>query len=298
MSRNEDIDNAIWSDPDFEDLSANATLLFLWSWTNPRCGMAGMYKVSHRAMTESKVSIDAMPATLTELAEAGFAFYEAQVLWVRARVKRLRSKSPQMAIAVSKDVQKIPVEHPLRVRFMEMYASHSWLREALSIAHREPTDNLSEKAVDKPNSHTLSQTSTEVLGKGKGTGGSSSEKVTLPDDFPDELRPHLKATFRILRSLAERHNAKSVNVVSLASVVMARPRKPLVRCAHDCAAHWDGRAQPVKDVVSAYRNWLDRADDLASTEAIDGATTPVSIRDERRARRAAAMDSIAQGDAA
>jgi hypothetical protein len=36
MSRREDIDNAIWSDPDFEALEAGAKLLYLWSFTNQR----------------------------------------------------------------------------------------------------------------------------------------------------------------------------------------------------------------------------------------------------------------------
>lgn len=89
-----------------------------------------------------------------------------------------------------------------------------------------------------------------------------------PDGFPDELRPHLDAAFRVLSALAERHRAKAVTRLSLGSVVMARPRKPLVRSALDYAAWADGKAQRRRDVVAGYRNWLDKQDDLAGVERI------------------------------
>ena len=46
MSRREDIDNGIWSDPDFMSLTAPAKLTYIWSWTNSHCGMAGLYKIA------------------------------------------------------------------------------------------------------------------------------------------------------------------------------------------------------------------------------------------------------------
>jgi hypothetical protein len=46
MARREDFDNSLWSDPDFLALTPQARLLYIWSWTNPRCGMAGIYKLS------------------------------------------------------------------------------------------------------------------------------------------------------------------------------------------------------------------------------------------------------------
>ena len=104
----------------------------------------------------------------------------------------------------------------------------------------------------------------------------SEKKVALPDGFPDELRPHLKAAYRVLRDLAERHAAKEVNVCALAQIVMANHRKPLVQAAHECAAHFEGRGP--KDVVACYRNWLRRVDALAVVEPLDedGRTTQIA----------------------
>jgi hypothetical protein len=187
VSRNEDIDNAIWSDPDFEALSEHATLLYLWSFTNPRCGMAGMYKVSHFRMTESKVPLEHVPGALADLAAAGFAFYEDSLLWVRTRVKYLRSRSPQMAKGVVNDLLKVPAEHPFRARFLEEYGSDKWLRDELKRAYADPTENLSEKPIGKPDSDTLSDTSTEVPGKGQGQGLGSSKDSPPPTESPSEI---------------------------------------------------------------------------------------------------------------
>ncbi len=275
MGRHEDINNAIWSDPDFEDLSANATLLYLWSFTNPRCGMAGMYKVSLRAMTESKVSIDEVPATLAELADKGFAFYEDAVLWVRSRVKHLRARSPQMAKSVANDLSNIAPHHPLRVRFLDVYGTDSWLQDALARDGIEKVSIPSREGIEKPvgkgDSHTVSGPSRDGPGTGTGTGTgttATTQGVQLPENFPRELRPHSKAAFVILRDLAVRHNAKPVNALSLASIVMAHSHKPLVRCAYEFAAWADSKAQRRKDVLAGYSRWLDRADDLAGCEQL------------------------------
>ena len=127
MSRREDIDNAIWDDEDFVALTPPAKLVYLWSFTNPRCGMAGLYKVGPRAIAaDTNLTDDAVRDALTELADARFLFHEAGVLWVRARVKRLRSKGPGIAKAITADVNSISPDHPVRVRFLEEYGDCSW----------------------------------------------------------------------------------------------------------------------------------------------------------------------------
>lgn len=177
MSRSEDFDNAFWDDPEVEELSAYATLLYIWSWTNRRCDMGGIYKVSLRAMEHSKVPRDEIPAALDELIAAGFLFYEDGVLWIRSRVARLRSKSPTLAKSVAKDVARIPAAHPLRARFMDTYAEQPWLREALADLTDTPTGVLhdpSESQADKPKSEDPTTTPTEpqegFLGSGSGRG--------------------------------------------------------------------------------------------------------------------------------
>jgi hypothetical protein len=288
VSRREDIDTAIWSDPDFEVLSAEASLLYIWSWTNTRCGWSGIYKVSVRAMTESKLTPELVSVALAELDEAKFAFYEAPLLWVRTRVKHIRSKSPQMAQSILKDLRSLPPKHPLVVGFMNEYRSDKWLRDYLSEAYREGIGNLSEKSLDKGNSHTLSVGSPEPPRTGEGTGSVKGEdegsgekenppgKITLPAGFPAERLPHLRATYKVLRDLAEHHHAKAVNPTSLARVFMGRNPKPFVRAVHDFAAWADDQPSTRKDVIAGYRNWLDKTDDLAALEVLDEAGHPVT----------------------
>lgn len=147
MSRNEDFDNATWDDPDFERLSADAALLYIWSWTNTLCGMAGMYKVSHKGMTRSKVTLRRIPAALDELEAERFTYYRDDVLWVRARVKRLRARTPQMAKSVEKDLMKIPVGHPLVAMFADEYGHHKWLEGTFKSLIAEGRLNLKKTPV-------------------------------------------------------------------------------------------------------------------------------------------------------
>lgn len=91
----------------------------------------------------------------------------------------------------------------------------------------------------------------------------------VPEDFPEELRPHARMVMTVLRSVAERWNAKAISTAGLAHVLMARPHHPLVKCAHDYAA-WAADQAPRKDVVAGYRNWLDRTSPLAGTERLPG----------------------------
>lgn len=90
----------------------------------------------------------------------------------------------------------------------------------------------------------------------------------VPPDFPNALRPHARRVWKVLMDVAEFKGAKRPTARALGHVVMARPYRPLVRSAHDFAAHWEGTNRPMRDVVAAYRNWLDRTDDLAATEPI------------------------------
>ena len=282
MSRNEDITTAIWTDPDFFALPPDAKLLYLWSWSNEHNGMAGLYQIPEAVMSiETCLPIDRLRQAMAALAEARFAFYEDSVLWVRSRVKRLRSKSPKMASAVAKDLRGIDDNHPLKVRFLEAYGGHVWLRDALKNAYRAPTEHLSDKPIGKPDSHRFSEPSPKVPGTGTGTGprdGGSlnandkgsvdSDKVELPDGFPVDVLPHLRVAYRALDDLARRHNAKAISPLSLAAVVMANAHKPIVRSVYEFVAWSDGQGQRRKDVVSGYSNWVRKAPDLTGYEEL------------------------------
>lgn len=143
-----------------------------------------------------------------------------------------------------------------------------------------PSDTPGGDAASAPqgSSHAGDRCSTEITTETtKKETPASEKKIALPADFPDELRPHLRAAYRVLRDLAERHAAKEVNVCALAHLVMANHRKPLVLAAHECAAHWEGKGG-IKDAVAAYRNWLRNADALAVIEPLDdeGRTTQIA----------------------
>ena len=90
-----------------------------------------------------------------------------------------------------------------------------------------------------------------------------------PEGFPDELRPHARHVFAVLKQVAEQHGAKMPTPLALGQIIMARPRRPLIQAAHDFAA-WAATAPPRKDVVAGYRNWLDKLPDLAAIEPLPG----------------------------
>lgn len=132
MARREDFDNSLWSDPDFLALSSDARLVYIWTWTNPRCGMAGIYKLApSMAALETGLSQDRVMAALDELGAAEFTFYENRVLWVRTRVKHLRQKTFPIAKSIRNDLLKIPDDHPLKARFLATYGHHSWLSDCI-----------------------------------------------------------------------------------------------------------------------------------------------------------------------
>jgi hypothetical protein len=133
VSRHEGIDNSIWADPTFEALTADAKLLYLWSFTNPACNMAGLYRVSTQRMhAETGLSSGKLERALAELRDRALAFYERQWLWVRTRVKYLRSRNPNMAKSIAHDLGRLGADDPLRHRFCDEYGDYPWLSEAIS----------------------------------------------------------------------------------------------------------------------------------------------------------------------
>jgi hypothetical protein len=135
------------------------------------------------------------------------------------------------------------------------------------------------------------QLTQDVLQEGpsaKASGSGESARATanneVPEDFPDELRPHARAVMRVLLSVAEHHNAEKPSVRALAHVIMARPHHPLVEAAHDFAA-WAMTASRRKNVVSGYRNWLAKTSELAGVERLPGEAGPAPPSNVSRLRR-------------
>lgn len=130
--RNENVSNDIWDDEPFADLSAPAKLTYFWSFTNSACGMSGVYKVRlqqialHTALTRGAVE-----QALAELEAARMLFYRDGVVWVRARVRRLVTQTPQIAKSIARDIAALDPEHPLRVAFLRRYWDTKWPGEQL-----------------------------------------------------------------------------------------------------------------------------------------------------------------------
>lgn len=222
VSRNEDFDNAFWSQRVVEDLSANATLFYIWSWTNTRCGMAGLYEVGRRAMTESKVALGDLDAALAELSDARLAFYVDDVLWVVARVKRLRTKTVQMAKSIAKDVAAIDAAHPARVKWVEHNRETSWLRASLSergVNLHQASGEPQEIVDGEPNSLSLTRTSPEVPLSGEGqrlrSTTASQGELGVTRELIDEAVAILRKRWEIVDEVAVESCAASYPTVDL-----------------------------------------------------------------------------------
>jgi len=189
VSRREDFDNSLWSDPDFLALSSGARMTYIWSWTNPRCGMAGIYKVAAaQAAFETGLPEAQIREAFEELEEARFAFYIANVLWVRSRVKHLRQKTKQIATAIKNDLRRIADDHPLKAQFLLAYAHHEWLKEAIADEARLSLNNPSTDPLHPADSRPT------VLGTGTGTGtGKGGAKRRAHDPTPYQPDPWAEA---------------------------------------------------------------------------------------------------------
>lgn len=177
MARREDVDNTIWDDEDFDALSDDAALLYIWSFTNPRCCMAGVYQVKARSIAEGRMTPARRTAAIEELTTGRFLFYIDNFLWVRSRVKHLRSRGPKIATSIIRDIKRIPSGHPIRLAFLAEYLSGHWISKWLadadfedpSIPHAYPIDGVQGK------------------GKGEETTTEETEKERLRAEWDDWL---------------------------------------------------------------------------------------------------------------
>lgn len=180
VSRLEDVNSAIWEDERFDELSPEGKLLYLWSFTNSRCGMSGVYRVKLKSIGEGCLPPKKRDEALKELEAADYLRYVDGFLWVRSRVKHLRSKGLKIARGVIRDIERVPEDHLLRAAFLTYYVEKAWVskwlveaeNEGLSITHAQPIDGL--------------------LGKGTGLGKGSVvavEETKTSKDAPARTTP-------------------------------------------------------------------------------------------------------------
>ena len=145
--RREDIDNGIYGDPDFAALAPLSKLVYIWSFTNSHAGMAGLYKLRRgTAAFELGLSDDEEAEAFAELERTRFAFYRDGVVFVRTRVRHLRTRGENMAKSIAADVDRIAADHSLRAMFVQEYAAFRWpdLHEQLGRVLANPSDTLPE----------------------------------------------------------------------------------------------------------------------------------------------------------
>ena len=265
MARREDVYTAIWEDEDFDGLSDDAAFLYLWSFTNYRCGMSGLYQVKARSICEGRMTPARREAALAELSEKRFVFYVDGWMWVRSRVKHLRSKGPTIITSIVSGVKALPESHPLRAAFLSEYLRNSWVSKGLQEAEFEDPSRGSlgpHQGVHGNGSGT---------GKGKdgvrGSGGKG--KQTDPDSLPVDAASEFVAIAErvrpILQRTAEARGAKAVAILPLLRAVEQFPKRDHVAVAGN-VEHWllhgNGAKVSAKDVVGRYRRFLESSEDV------------------------------------
>lgn len=266
MARREDIVNTIWDD--LEHLSDDAFMLYVWSWTNPKCGMAGIYRIARHKMVEGRFDEDRLSAALAECEADGLLRYEDGVLWNVARVKRLSGISKNYAKSIVRDVREVE-GNPLVAGFMARYGDHEKLVEEFAeqgLSKGSPTlgthDRPMAKGSDedgstKPNSQPLPMGSGTHHGHGYGQGPGSSLPLTAEPELPTVYRYVVAAMERV--SFAR--GVASASVAALAQVCQDFSARDLEQEVDEFAHYWTegpGTKLPLSDVAWAWRKWLGR----------------------------------------
>jgi hypothetical protein len=179
VARREDIVNTFWDEVDH--LSDDAVMLYIWSWTNTKAGMAGIYRIARRKLVEGRFDEERLSTALAELEDDGKLFYKDGVLWCVARVKRLSSIHETIAKSIAKDLGEIDAGHPLLQRFVEKYGSHPNLDDLLTLFR--PSPEGPQDPGPKPNSRPSLDPPERVHGRGSGNGPGKeggSDKKTRP----------------------------------------------------------------------------------------------------------------------
>lgn len=256
MARREDIDTSIWSDPDFMDLGPVAKAVYVWTFTNPRCGMAGIYKVGRRAIElETGWDGELLDQALAELEAARFAFYDGRVMFVRTRVKHLRTTSPSIAKAIHKDLRAVS-GHVFCDLWTAENAHESWVFGPLDTPSTPPRGGP-----DTPSTPpTGGAEGVQGKGMGKGKEGGVGETDALPADLPAALTATATATHNRLTRVAAAKKAKPPTLAATGRVVADFPDHDHQRLAGEFEHYWvHGAGAKVvrKDIVLTYRRRLE-----------------------------------------
>ena len=212
MARREDIETSIWSDGQFLDLPGAARYVYIWSFTNAHCNLAGLYRCGRQIIElETGIRNGALDKALESLERDTFLFYDGKVMFVRSRVKHFRTRSASIVKAMWRDVDGMG-SHPFVAKWWNENRSQQWIVEnwptpvvvgdlgGLSPTHAQPPKGLQGK------------------GKGKGTyreGRTSQSQIVrrTPRDL-SEVDPETRARLVSLQERIAEQNAAAGEVAS------------------------------------------------------------------------------------
>jgi hypothetical protein len=106
-------------------------------------------------------------------------------------------------------------------------------------------------------------------------------RLSPPDDFPEELRPHARVVLPILQRIAEQHGCPPVWPLRVGKLLMRSRHKPLVEVAHELDEWAVDPPRKIKDVVGTYQTFLGNKRDLQGVEQLDGDGLPANTRSPR-----------------
>jgi len=98
MAQFHSIHSNIWEDDKFRRLSGSSKLLYVYSFSNHRCPISGIYKLSPESMAFDTGIHPDCKAELRELIEIGLIAYDfaRNVIWVRGKIKHDKSWTTKM----------------------------------------------------------------------------------------------------------------------------------------------------------------------------------------------------------
>jgi hypothetical protein len=198
VSRDAPFKRGIWTeDEEFFALTPHGKLLYVWGFTNKHGSWSGLYRVVRSVMaSETGLTGRQLGAALEDVRAPGLMLYERGVVWIRGAIKNCPYKTENMAKGIRADVERIPADHPLRVRLLTRYGDFPWLRGTLADLEVPGTENGS----IEPGTVTLGKGSEGSIGPPTTTTtpttSSSEEQLTSvePPEFADWLEHHESVT--------------------------------------------------------------------------------------------------------
>lgn len=144
-------------------------------------------------------------------------------------------------------------------------------------AGRKAKEREAEKPADRANVQTCPDVSRVVptdrqtdrhdkTDRRKPAGAGHPAPDSLPGDFPDQLKPTVETVLVTLQRVAGTKRAKPVHRLPVARAIQALPDRDHRREVGRFEQHWvfgTAERRPLKDVVMAFRNWLERSDRIA-----------------------------------